>query len=449
MKLILENIGKIKKAEIDLDHQLTVFFGPNNTGKTYVSYCLYGLGNFSPFMGARGDLDEDIDKLIQIDFQELYQKGIVEVELEKTLFPIRGTLREKYAKEFRTLLPYLFGNYEVDFSNSSIFLSWLESDNDFNDFVSQGSFKSKELGGAVKVSFYYNKEKKAFIIELDNEFDRNDVEFDVSINETLKELLLERIFDSRINDAIFIPAERIGVSVFGKDILRRRFEKSNLPYRKNELFSYSSIIETAILDQDSLNRIKHGKNKYSLIAEEIEKEILGGELTVNDSGEILYNNVDVKSLSIRNSASTIKSLSSLVFYLRYFVQYGETLFIDEPEINLHPDNQIKIARILAKISNLGINVYVSTHSDYIIREFNNLIMLGKGSPETERLMNEYGYKKDEILDHNGVGAYLFKTDGVVECVEVKETGLEMKGIDDTINNQNKASNDIMWTLFDE
>ena len=43
MKIELKNIGAVKKATIDLSKKLTVFCGPNNTGKTYVSYAIYGM----------------------------------------------------------------------------------------------------------------------------------------------------------------------------------------------------------------------------------------------------------------------------------------------------------------------------------------------------------------------------------------------------------------------
>ena len=44
------------------------------------------------------------------------------------------------------------------------------------------------------------------------------------------------------------------------------------------------------------------------------------------------------------------------------------LFIDEPELNLHPGNQRRIARLFARLSKLGIKVFITTHSDYIIKE---------------------------------------------------------------------------------
>ncbi len=35
MKILVKNLGAIKQAEIDLSKKLTVFCGPNGTGKTY------------------------------------------------------------------------------------------------------------------------------------------------------------------------------------------------------------------------------------------------------------------------------------------------------------------------------------------------------------------------------------------------------------------------------
>jgi predicted ATPase len=42
------------------------------------------------------------------------------------------------------------------------------------------------------------------------------------------------------------------------------------------------------------------------------------------------------------------------------------IFIDEPELNLHPENQRLITQVLANLVNIGIKVFITTHSDYII-----------------------------------------------------------------------------------
>ena len=47
MKVTVQKLGVIQKAEIDLK-PLTIFIGPNNTGKTWLAYTLAGI------FGTRG-----------------------------------------------------------------------------------------------------------------------------------------------------------------------------------------------------------------------------------------------------------------------------------------------------------------------------------------------------------------------------------------------------------
>ena len=43
MKVIVENLGAVKKAEIDLSKGLLIFTGENNSGKTYLAYAVYAI----------------------------------------------------------------------------------------------------------------------------------------------------------------------------------------------------------------------------------------------------------------------------------------------------------------------------------------------------------------------------------------------------------------------
>ena len=76
--------------------------------------------------------------------------------------------------------------------------------------------------------------------------------------------------------------------------------------------------------------------------------------------------------------------------------------IDEPELNIHPENQREIARLLARLVNAGLNIVISTHSDYIVRELNSLIMLS--GDKNQKLRTKYGYDKNEVLSIEQVGA---------------------------------------------
>jgi len=57
----------------------------------------------------------------------------------------------------------------------------------------------------------------------------------------------------------------------------------------------------------------------------------------------------------------VKELSPLVLYLRYLALPGELLIIDEPEMNLHPEAQVKMIEFIAMLINAGLRVLVTTH----------------------------------------------------------------------------------------
>ena len=91
------------------------------------------------------------------------------------------------------------------------------------------------------------------------------------------------------------------------------------------------------------------------------------------------------------ASSSTWELSGLHFFLKYLfeVDNSRLIIIDEPESHLDTTNQIRLARLLAELVNAGNLVLITTHSDYIVKEVNNLIMLSSsfaGKSETvERL----------------------------------------------------------------
>ena len=90
--------------------------------------------------------------------------------------------------------------------------------------------------------------------------------------------------------------------------------------------------------------------------------------------------------------------------MRHLVKEKDYLIIDEPELNLHPENQVKIAKLLVRLVNSGVKVIISTHSDYITKEFNNLLMLDNDFKNKVEIMERYSYTEKDILRKNSVGA---------------------------------------------
>lgn len=120
-------------------------------------------------------------------------------------------------------------------------------------------------------------------------------------------------------------------------------------------------------------------------------------------------------------------------------------------MNLHPDNQVKITRFLARLVHEGFKIMISTHSDYIIRELNTLIMLDAGMKKDQHemvmMMHRYDYQKEELIGQDQVGVYLFKQGQAVESVAVEDDGFQVETIDRTVRQLNASSENIYFELF--
>ena len=180
------------------------------------------------------------------------------------------------------------------------------------------------------------------------------------------------------------------------------------------------------------------------------------KVQITSEGEIQFKSdkAPKRVLPIHMTASIIKSLSSLVVYLKHIAQKNDLIIIDEPEINLHPDNQIILTKLFARLINKGFRLLISTHSDYVVRELNNLIMLSSDKPEIESLKNGYGYTKEEFIRKEDIAVHYFNyplksrsnKQVTVESLEIDDSGFEIPSVDVTIEQQNKIAEELFYTL---
>lgn len=259
------------------------------------------------------------------------------------------------------------------------------------------------------------------------------------------------------------PAERIAVNIFAKELALKRTElvddvldahlegESAEPLEMIERRAgrYPWPIRDSLEVANDLAEQSKKKSPFADLAEELEAAVLGGQVSVSSLGQMMFSPAQAaeRRLSVHLTASVVKSLASLVFYFRHMARPGHFLIIDEPELNLHPDNQRKIARILAKAVNRGFKIMVSTHSDYFIRELNHLIMLSRETEVAARLVDELGYDRASLLRPEQVGVYLFNEQRA-QAVPVTESGFEVKTIDDEIGRINAVSQRIYAELID-
>ena len=214
---------------------------------------------------------------------------------------------------------------------------------------------------------------------------------------------------------------------------------------------YPLAIRDCLSVANDLNNLKKQKSNYADFAETLERKLLGGKISVTKEGDMEFVPKKGQRLPIHLSASIVKTLSSLTFYLKHLAVRGDLIIIDEPEMNLHPDAQVMLARIFGQMVNKGLNLLISTHSDYIIRELNNMITLGSIN-DRQSMMEELGYTPEEVLTFSDVSVYLFNPKRAnskvakIESIEVKDDGFSMETIDEVIYQLNINSDRVNYKL---
>ncbi len=88
---------------------------------------------------------------------------------------------------------------------------------------------------------------------------------------------------------------------------------------------------------------------------------------------------------------------------------GQLVYIEQPEIHLHPRAQVVLAEILANAANRGIKIVLETHSDKLLLAIQSLVAEGKLSPDLVKLhwftRQENGITKVSSADLDETGAF--------------------------------------------
>lgn len=445
MKVTFKNIGPIREAEVDLSKDLIVLCGGNNTGKTFLAYAVYGLmkeayslfwrisSENSPF----GDFDQGFTGKYQLDLGGWLKKE-------------QDYIVQSLQVDFIESLPELIGSNPVNFSVSQVIVDLCAGDI-LEVFVSRAI---KERLEEDSITLEYQKPAGSHSIDINMKADHLDYdEIDV-----LNFIIVEELMQKTISDPIFAPAERFAINLFSKELSYRRsrvldrLKGQELDDYARNIANYPLPIKDALAFAQQMGFPQNKEGDFAYLADLIQSEILKGKISMDEHGNVQYQPGHLDhSVGIHLSASLVKSLTSIVFYLRYRAKKGDLYIIDEPELNLHPDNQRKVARVLAEMVNAGIKVMISTHSDYIVKELNNLVMLASAEDQktAASLSEQYGYRKEQLLSPEKVGAYLFSLSEGVKQLEVSNTGFSVETIDEQINELNQSSDDIYFKLHFE
>jgi len=466
MDITLKNLGPIQEANFTVG-DLTVICGRNNTGKTYITYALYG------FLDDWEHKDywalNDVDGLDAYFIKNIFHEKEFIIS-EQDVFSRAYKLLDSAQVHFNKRIAGIFNGERSRFSNSHLEIMLDSSLYLLKKKRWHSSFIQDEVSEeGASITFYHDNEKSLVKISTSKDTSVGDEDFIAFINDAIK----NSVFQNIIPKAFIASAERTGAALFQREV---DFTRSRL---------IDILKETNINPQQLLGRftaeyplpVKHNIdfirnlpniiNKQSMFTQEhlfAQKhpevlqafaDIAGGEYAINTTGGVSYspsNQPDLK-LSLAESSSTVRSLVEIGFYLRHLAQKGDLLMVDEPELNLHPENQRKIARLFAMLVNHGIRVFITTHSDYIIKEFNTLLLLNKPDERLQVLAKREGYQLSELLKPEQLNVYMTAVDErvtdkisytLIPAKITHDSGIELTSFNDTIEDMNRLQDEIVW-----
>lgn len=439
LKLKFENLGTVKTGEIELAEKLTILCGENNMGKTYISYSIYGL------LHNVFDLSPDFMKTHLHDIRE---KGICRFDLKQFLEEDFDKVIQEIEDTYSKVLPVIFSTGKDFFAESNINLTF-DKNLVFQNIKQRKTDKDFILGKHKALNIEKQKDSYSVVITL---FEKQSP--DRWLEESVCKAILKIIFHDLFTDVFLIPSERAGINLFFRELNVNRNilvdhisgNRPNISERMREVISrYPQPVSEYIYFMNDLSFLIRQQSEYKDIARAVKEKIIRGSYNVEDKGISFFPfEKRGKELDLHIASSVAKTFFSLVFYLEHVAKKGDYLIIDEPELNLHPDNQRNIARILAQIANRGIRVIISTHSDYILREINNLMMLNSDFRSRDELRRKYGYSDDELLDINEVSAYMFDQHAINPMEINQEEGIVAETFDTVIHALNESSDDIYY-----
>ena len=461
---LFKDIGPVKEAELELG-DLTIIAGRNNTGKTYIAYTLYGFlkvwrywPHADDFLTERKPSDARFPDIYSIA-AKVEQEGHASFPLDEgALGRQRRETTQELSRTFsKEMLPSVFSSKNGDFEGASIDVNFSgNSIKSFrNTYKHEGFSTSIEYDG-INVAFSIDRPKNP-MIHID------DLLLDISNHYFL--FLLAGIFP----DPFILSAERFGISLFYReldftknqlvDLLQKMGDDKNRDRVSPYLLIDRATSRYALPIKDNIDYTRSIPDHRATKSELYEKKLYDYIKNMMDGyygtteGEIRFMSKARRkgrrfNIPLHLASSSTRGLSDLYFFLRHVAKKNHLLIIDEPESHLDTANQIRLARLLARFVHAGLKILITTHSDYLIKEINNLVMLNGSFSDKDTVVRRLKYTMDDFLAPESIRAYVAERNGLKKCA-VDRFGIDMPVFDKTIDEINRVANDLSSRLDEE
>lgn len=455
MKFRFKNLGPIEKAELELG-DLTIIAGHNNTGKTYIVYTLYGF-----LKGLR----DYVSKVLSPDYfcqhLSLFHGPPIEDIVSGLMsgnkvgwFPDSKILRDEQIRVIegaaaiysKTGIAEVFNMPREVFSRASFevdLVGGFRKNESLGILVSTGGILSLDYDGErIELSF---DERQQLLFDLGDK--------DSALEEAVRQvyaLFFMQCFPFQFTHPFILSSARLSIPLFYKELDYVKSQIVRSIQQGEDSIGRASRYASPIHDNiDFVRSVPNFSKKDEqfhqwLFLSEIER-MLGGHFERDEEFRFIsrVGGEPIFDIPLHTASSSACEMLNLYCYLRHEEMDHDVhfLMIDEPESHLDTENQIHFARLLAHIVNSGGQVFITTHSDYIVREVNNLIMLSSPLEDGEQVKRELGYRSDHQLTIDQVQAYVAEEGTLNEC-DKDRFGVEMSVFDETIDELNHRSEEL-------
>lgn len=432
MSIAIEHFGPILRGKIELK-PLTLFVGPNGCGKSHAATLLYTISR----------LEQDYEQA------RFFRRGILiteQIKKEATLLEkkrqnkknkiIRTEILSKLANPETDLKRMFRDNFGVSNKNliqkgqphASLRIRTRKHDNIQIDLTASKVDVQGVNPPSIKVLF--DKQDKGRLDAHDD--DGRDTATPIRVPSQggsleIYDALMQRIFRNPEDyNVYYFPAERAGLMLAYKSLTDDYISR-----RRGNLYR-TSMPAVATDYLRFLNSLPSEQGVFASIANNAEKAILRGEVTARGQYSTgIYFQESRNRFPIHMAASSVKDLAAFFLYLKFVAEKNDLVVLEEPETNLHPKNQIELAKFIVRLINCGLYIVLTTHSPYFLEQLSHCIMSGQASQTGNDVL-----LAEESLSPDMVSAYKFesvKKHYKIACMDITSEGIpqdEFLSIDD-------------------
>ena len=441
----VKDFGPIAEASVDLK-PLTIFMGPNNSGKSYLAlavYCLFRTLAGEPITGGgsartRPILSGTLDSLEQARADiirtwpdarsvpdEPIKVGEMPSGLQMALLEANNSLGNAFAIQFQTELERCYGTEMGGLAKRSSSLTGPSFEIEFSQPDKAFSCEMVAAHDRMVVKSWENNLLERAVQIGPMFLPYRDLIDDVGRSVMFIMLDLETGSQRPGRMTHYIPASRSGLLLVHKTLIGNIVDSVSRSWVEPFATPKLTGVETDFIR--ALQMSAPGKSPNANLQGVIsflENDIAHGSLYMDQTlepPEVRYEN-DIDSFSIHQVSSMVSEIAPIVLYLRHHVREGHLFIIEEPESHLDAANQMKLARAIAMLVNAGVYVLITTHSDFFVKQLDNLLLVSQLTPRRRAARK---YSATEVLQPSDVGAYMFEPGpegSIVRTLEVTADG---------------------------